>query len=69
VRRAGIGPFRHNLQAIQALERVEKAGLGLNLTLQVLDGILCHNGEMNEQAALRIKVKALMTLTGRWGQR
>ncbi len=47
---AGIGPFRHNLQAIQALERVEKAGLGLNLTLQVLDGILCHNGEMNEQA-------------------
>jgi dGTPase len=46
---AGIGPFRHNLQAIQALERIEKAGLGLNLTLQVLDGILCHNGEMTEQ--------------------
>jgi dGTPase len=46
---AGIGPFRHNLQAIQALERIEKAGVGLNLTLQVLDGILCHNGEMTEQ--------------------
>ena len=47
---AGIGPFRHNLQAIQSLERVEKSGFGLNLTLQVLDGILCHNGEMNEQS-------------------
>ncbi|HOS96974.1 MAG TPA: HD domain-containing protein [Deltaproteobacteria bacterium] len=46
---AGIGPFRHNLQAVQALERIEKAGQGLNLTLQVLDGILCHNGEMTEQ--------------------
>lgn len=47
---AGIGPFRHNVQAIQALERIEKGGKGLNLTLQVLDGILCHNGETTEQA-------------------
>ncbi|HVN71499.1 MAG TPA: HD domain-containing protein [Desulfomonilia bacterium] len=49
-RDAGIGPFRHNVQAIQSLEHIEKSGLGLNLTLQVLDGILCHNGEMTEQA-------------------
>ncbi len=47
---AGIGPFRHNLQAIQSLERIEKSGFGLNLTLQVLDGILCHNGETSEQS-------------------
>jgi len=47
---AGIGPFRHNVQAVQALERIEKGGRGLNLTLQVLDGILCHNGEATEQA-------------------
>ncbi|MGC9323419.1 MAG: deoxyguanosinetriphosphate triphosphohydrolase family protein [Desulfomonilia bacterium] len=47
---AGIGPFKHNLQAVQALEKIEKAGSGLNLTLQVLDGILCHNGEMTEQS-------------------
>ncbi|HOJ14802.1 MAG TPA: HD domain-containing protein [Deltaproteobacteria bacterium] len=47
--KANIGPFRHNVQAIQALERIEKAGRGLNLTLQVLDGILCHNGEVTEQ--------------------
>jgi dGTPase len=45
---AGIGPFLHNVQAIQSLERIEKGGKGLNLTLQVLDGILCHNGEDSE---------------------
>jgi dGTPase len=47
---ARIGPFRHNVQAIQALDRIEKSGAGLNLTLQVLDGILCHNGETTEQS-------------------
>ncbi|HNQ86289.1 MAG TPA: HD domain-containing protein [Deltaproteobacteria bacterium] len=52
---AGIGPFRHNLQAIQALERIEKSGTGLNLTLQVLDGILCHNGEMTEQRVAPVR--------------
>ncbi len=46
---SAIGAFRHNVQAIQALERIEKQGRGLNLTLQVLDGILCHNGETTEQ--------------------
>ncbi|MBN1636875.1 MAG: HD domain-containing protein [Deltaproteobacteria bacterium] len=45
-----IGLFRHNVQAVQALEIVEKDGKGLNLTLEVLDGILCHNGEMTEQS-------------------
>ncbi len=37
--------FYHNLQGIRILEKLEKSGKGLNLTLQVLDGILCHNGE------------------------
>jgi dGTPase len=46
---SGIGGFRHNVQAVQSLERIEKQGKGLNLTLQVLDGILCHNGETTEQ--------------------
>jgi dGTPase len=38
---AGIGPFRHNVQSIRFLDRIEDC----DLTLQVLDGILCHNGE------------------------
>src|SRR4030042_958126 len=41
----GIGPFLHSLQGVHFLEKVEKSGRGLNLTLQVLDGILCHDGE------------------------
>ena len=41
----GIGPFLHCVQGVQFLDVVEKGGRGLNLSLQVLDGILCHDGE------------------------
>lgn len=38
--------FCHNAQSVRALQLLEEKGEGLNLTLQVLDGILCHNGEL-----------------------
>jgi dGTPase len=38
----GIGKFSHNVQAIRFLDLIEDK----NLTLQVMDGILCHNGEV-----------------------
>jgi dGTPase len=41
----GIGPFLHSIQGVWFLDRLEKQGRGLNLALQVLDGILCHDGE------------------------
>jgi dGTPase len=41
----GIGPFLHSIQGVRFLDRLEKRGRGLNLSLQVLDGILCHDGE------------------------
>ena len=41
----GIGPFLHSIQGVRFLDRLEKQGKGLNLSLQVLDGILCHDGE------------------------
>lgn len=41
-----IGFFRHNAQSVRLLEDIGQHGKGLNLSLQVLDGILCHNGEM-----------------------
>ncbi len=41
-----IGRFFHNAQSVRAVMELEKRGTGLNLTLQVLDGILCHNGEI-----------------------
>ncbi len=38
--------FAHNIQSVRHLQYVEKNGEGLNLCVQVLDGIMCHNGEM-----------------------
>ncbi len=49
-RHYGLGNFLHNLQSVRALEKIEKKGKGWNLTLQVLDGILCHDGELHSQA-------------------
>jgi dGTPase len=43
----GIGPFLHSVQGVRFLDCIEKGGQGLNLSLQVLDGILCHDGEMH----------------------
>ena len=39
------GIFMHNIQSVRNLMNVEKNGNGRNITVQVLDGILCHNGE------------------------
>ena len=38
--------FAHNIQSVRHLSMVEKNGWGLNLCVQVLDGIMCHNGEI-----------------------
>lgn len=38
--------FAHNIQSVRHLMNVEHYGEGLNLTIQVLDGIMCHNGEI-----------------------
>ncbi|HBI15338.1 MAG TPA: phosphohydrolase [Desulfobulbaceae bacterium] len=46
-RRHGLDSFQHNLQSVQFLDRFEKKGRGWNLTLQVLDGIMCHDGEVH----------------------
>ena len=45
----GIGSFRHNLQSFQFLDRVENKGKGWNLSLGVLDGIVCHDGEVHNR--------------------
>lgn len=48
--RHGIGGFQHNVQSVRFLDRIERKGRGWNLSLQVLDGILCHDGEIHEQS-------------------
>ncbi len=39
------GYFNHNIQSVRDLMNIEKYGQGLNISLQVLDAIMCHNGE------------------------
>ena len=46
----GLPPFQHNVQSIQFLEHLERRGQGWNLTLQTLDGILCHDGEIHSRS-------------------
>ena len=43
----GLGPFVHSVQSVRALDVLENKGRGLNLSLQVLDGILSHDGEVD----------------------
>lgn len=42
-------PFMHNLQSVRTYMYIENRGKGCNLTIQVLDGIMCHNGEKLEK--------------------
>ncbi len=42
----GEGNFNHNIQSVRTLMFLENNGIGNNITLQVLDAIMCHNGEL-----------------------
>lgn len=53
----GLPPFQHNIQSVRFLDKLERKGKGWNLTLQVLDGILCHDGEVHSQGLRPIPVK------------
>lgn len=45
--RHGLPPFQHNIQSVRFLDQLERKGQGWNLSLQTLDGILCHDGELH----------------------
>ena len=50
--------FMHNVESVRELMYLENGGNGLNLTIQVIDGILCHNGEIvNAIYKPRVKTK------------
>jgi len=40
-----LGHYNHNEQSLRVVEYLERGGKGLNLTLEVKDGILNHTGE------------------------
>ena len=48
-REHGLASFQHNVQSVRFLDRLERGGRGRELTLQTLDGILCHDGEIHSQ--------------------
>ena len=50
--------FAHNIQGVRHYMNIENSGRGLNLTIQVLDGIMCHNGEvLSNEYTPEIKTK------------
>jgi dGTPase len=43
----GIGEFHHNIESLHIVDYIARHGNGLNLTFQVRDGILSHDGEVH----------------------
>jgi len=42
-----IGEFHHNIESLQVVDFISSKGKGLNLTFQVRDGIISHDGEVH----------------------
>ena len=40
------GYFNHNIQSVRVLKDLENNGNGSNITVHVMDAIMCHNGEV-----------------------
>ena len=51
----GEGVFAHNVQSVRTLMYLEDNGKGKNISVQVLDAILCHNGEILESEYHSVK--------------
>ncbi len=64
-----IGEFFHNIQGVRFLQDIERKGRGWNLSLQVLDGIFCHNGEVYSQTLTPQKRKDFAALDHEIGQK
>jgi len=43
----GIGHFHHNIESLHIVDYISRKGRGLNLTFQVRDGIISHDGEVH----------------------
>jgi dGTPase len=52
--------FMHHEQSLRVVDRLERDGLGLNLTEPVRDGIVSHSGRAREPATLEGKIVRLM---------
>lgn len=59
----GIGEYHHHIQSLHIVDHVAKHGRGLNLTFQVRDGILSHDGEVHDQKLSPVPDKTEVDLT------
>jgi len=46
----GLPKFKHNVHSLRVIDVIEKGGAGLNLSWEVRDGILRHDGEAESQS-------------------
>ena len=53
----GIGQYHHHIQSLHIVDSIAKKGKGLNLTFQVRDGILSHDGEVHNRKLMPKKYK------------
>jgi len=44
-----LGQFHHNVQSLRIVDIIAKKGKGLNLTFQVREGLISHDGEVHDQ--------------------
>lgn len=51
----GEGYFNHNIHSVRILMNIENHGQGKNITYQVLDAIMCHNGEIADFVYVPVK--------------
>src|SRR4030042_1990494 len=63
-RNHGLGHFFHNIQGVRFLDKIERKGRGWNLSLQVLGGILSHDGEVHRQALFPDRQRDFALLEG-----
>jgi dGTPase len=52
--------FKHYEHSLRVVDRLERGGLGLNLTADVRDGILCHSGRAPQPRTLEGRIVRLV---------
>ncbi len=56
-RNYSIGEFHHNIESLHIVDHISRKGRGLNLTFQVRDGIISHDGEVHNQVLVPNRAK------------
>ncbi len=57
-RKYGLGMFHHNIESLHIVDNISRKGRGLNLTFQVRDGIISHDGEVHNTKLVPQKDKS-----------